>query len=142
MPFLLLVVTRPRQPSSTRTRLCAQVIHFSGRLKPWHRAYDGCWRKEQVAKAPPAERNAVCGGEDEPADANLTRAVDFWWRALQAVSTAPAEPSTGVSTVLPTPLALSRAPSAAFGTAPPKVLFVVHRYFPFPGGSESYGALF
>lgn len=108
----------------------SQVIHFSGRLKPWMRAYDGSWRKDQVAAAPPQERKAVCG-EGGPADPNLKRAVDFWWRAFQADGSALREPSFQAASVdlfaAPTTLALSRAPSAAFGSAPPKVLFVVHR---------------
>lgn len=110
-----------------------KVVHFSGRLKPWMRHYDGSWRVDQVALASPQERAAACGNGG-PSDANLTRAVDCWWRAFQTVASAEHARSLCVARAKP---ALSRIPFVA-ETVAPKVLYVVHRFHPYPGGSENY----
>mmetsp|Transcript_56249 Transcript_56249/g.99362 ORF Transcript_56249/g.99362 Transcript_56249/m.99362 type:complete len:1015 (+) Transcript_56249:274-3318(+) len=86
-----------------------KVVHFSGRLKPWH-ARSPTPADAKRLGAPTRECEALAAVENPL----LRETLAHWWTAYDYKT------------------------SAVNELARKKVLFVVHRYYPYQGGSEYY----
>jgi glycosyltransferase involved in cell wall biosynthesis len=145
-----------------------KVVHFSGKSKPWLREKDGAWPSTILDSCSPRERElllenkkdeGLCAAMDAWHDAFAAVSTEAAKKALQ-VRRIPSLAKVSIESLDDGAFTfpqwkdffvkgdlLEKSPLVRTSSAPaaievpimqPSVLYVVHRYYPYPGGSEYY----